>query len=115
MPAGDYSIKAEQGATFLRTFTWKDSDSVAIDITGYTAKMEVRSGPGTVIILTLTTENSRISISDPTNGIFFITVTAADMAPLVPGNYKYDLVMINGAVSTRLIQGAFIIDPEITD
>ena len=42
MAAAQYDILIEQGATFSRTFVWKDSSEVAVDLTGYTARMQIR-------------------------------------------------------------------------
>ena len=42
MAAGLYDITIEQGATFQMNLTWKDSTGSPVNITGYTARMQVR-------------------------------------------------------------------------
>jgi len=37
-----FDITINQGATFELTITWKDSAGTAINLTGYTARMQVR-------------------------------------------------------------------------
>jgi len=36
------------------------------------------------------------------------------MGSATPGNYVYDLELNSGSQVTRLIQGAFVIQPEVT-
>lgn len=42
MPAGEYDILAEQGATYTLGLTYKDSTNTVIDLASYTARMQVR-------------------------------------------------------------------------
>ena len=42
MSAGAYDITCEQGATFSRTLTVKDSSGAVRDLSTYTARMQVR-------------------------------------------------------------------------
>ena len=44
MAAGIYDIIIEQGATFTLSATWKDSAGAAINLTSYSARMQVRPG-----------------------------------------------------------------------
>jgi hypothetical protein len=115
-PAGLYNITADQGATFSRSITWKDSAKKVINITGYTARMHVRttaSAPTTV--LELTTENDRIEIIGA-QGKITLTVDASDMSDIEPDKYVYDLEIeapVTGVVH-RIIQGNFVVRPEVT-
>ena len=43
MQPGTYRLDIVQGADFDETWTWKDSDGVAINLTGYTARLQVRA------------------------------------------------------------------------
>ena len=40
--AAVYDITIEQGATFRLSLVWKDSSNVPVNLTGYTARMQVR-------------------------------------------------------------------------
>ena len=42
MPAAKLNLTIEQGATYKKKFTWKDSAGVAIDLSGYSARMHIR-------------------------------------------------------------------------
>lgn len=117
-PTGIHNFTCNQGATFSRTITWKDSANAAYDLTGYTARMHVRetvSSANTVI--TLTTANSRITLGSnaATKGQVTLTISAADTANLVPAVYVYDLEVVSGGgVVDRLIEGNFVVKAEVT-
>lgn len=114
MPAGIYNITAEQGATFSRVLTWRDVANALINLTGYTARMQVRNdyaSPATV--LALTTENSRITLGGVA-GTITLSVLASDMAAISAGSYVYDLELVNGSAVTRLVQGTFAVNAEVT-
>lgn len=114
MTAGTYLITAEQGATFTRVLTWKDSANVPINLAGYTARMQVRTDYfAAVAALTLTTENSKIVLGGSL-GTITLTVSATDMAAVSAGDYVYDLELINGTNVTRLVQGTFTVNAEVT-
>lgn len=114
MPAGYYNITAEQGATFNRVLTWRDASNALINLTGYTARMQVRADySSTSTILSLTTENSRITLGGAA-GTITLLVAASDMAALSSGSFVYDLELINGATVTRLVQGTFVVNAEVT-
>lgn len=116
--SGVYNITCDQGATFSRTITWKDSANAAYDIAGYTARMQVRTAANAVsYIIALTTENGRISIGNTANtkGQVTLTISAADTANLTAGQYVYDLELVSGGgVVTRLIEGNFKVKAEVT-
>ena len=78
-PAGIYDITADQGSTFSRRITWLDSAGAPIDLTGYTAKMQVRETvDSTAVILELSTVNSRISLGGAA-GTIDLTASATVM------------------------------------
>lgn len=117
-PTGIHNFTCNQGATFSRTITWKDSANAAYDLTGFTARMHVRK---TVItantIITLTTANSRITLGSnaATKGQITLTISAADTANLVPAVYVYDLEIVSGGgIVDRLIEGNFVVKAEVT-
>lgn len=113
--AGTYDMVIDQGATLSRTVTWKDSAKTPINLTGYSARMQVRPElASTTVTLELTTANSRIALGGAT-GTVTLTVSAADTSALVPGRYVYDLelVSVTGVVS-RLLMGNFVVRGEVT-
>lgn len=107
-----------QGSIFQEFFTWYESDGVTpIDMTGYTAKMQVRKTvKSATTLLDLTTENGGINITDAANGVFNIYVSAVDTEDLVAGTGVYDLEINPGDVDNifRLLSGIITISPEVT-
>jgi hypothetical protein len=68
-------------------------------------------------VITLTTSNSRITLGSnaATKGQITLTISAADTANLVPDIYVYDLELVSGGgVVDRLIEGNFVVKPEVT-
>jgi len=117
-PTGIHNFTCNQGATFNRTITWKDSANAAYDLSGYTARMHVRTTVDAAnTIITLTTANSRITLGSnvATKGQITLNISAADTANLTPAIYVYDLELVSGGgVVDRLIEGNFVVKAEVT-
>lgn len=113
--AAKYDIVCDQGATFSRVLTWQDDAANPVNLTGYTARMQVRDeADSSTAALSLTTENSRITLGG-TAGTITLLVSATDTAAVTAGEYVYDLEIVSGAGTvTRLIQGCFTVDAEVT-
>jgi len=119
MSAGSYNFEIEQGVDFSKTFTWKDSAGVAINIAGYTIRMMARNDYGDatpVITLSTVTPPGGIAIvGDGSAGQFTITMTAATTAGYNFSILKYDLEAVSGAgVVTRLLEGTITLSKEVT-
>ena len=123
MLAGIYNITCQQGSTFARTITFKYPDPLSPpadptyllwDFSGYTARMQVRRTiDSSTILISLTTENGRITLGGPT-GIIELNITAADTATLTSSGV-YDLEIIsNTGVVDRIMQGNFTLSQEVT-
>jgi hypothetical protein len=110
-----YDLEIKQGATLSLTATWKDSTEAVINLTGYTARMQVRSAyDATSTILSLTS-SSGITLGGAAGTIAITasaTVTAALTAPWA-GVWDLELVS-GGGVVTRLLEGAATVSPEVT-
>lgn len=115
MAAGNYDFVIEQGATFYQELVWKDSVGDPIDLTGYTARMQIRKTvKSSDAILSLTTENGRITLGDA-EGTITLEVDAEDTADLTEFCGVYDLeVEASDGTVTRLIQGQIEVSREVT-
>jgi hypothetical protein len=113
MSAGAYDITCEQGATFSRTLTVKDSSGNARNLSGYTARMQVRRLlASTSTLIELTTGNSRITLNS--SGEIALSISAADTASLTEGGvYDLEIIASDGTVE-RVVEGNFILDLEVT-
>lgn len=117
MPAGLYDMLCEQGATFTRVITWKDSAGDIVNLSGFTARMQVRSTvKASSTLVSLTSENGGLVFKSPRSlGQVEIVLTATATADLTPGTYVYDLELVSfTGVVTRLIEGKFIVKAEVT-
>jgi hypothetical protein len=110
--AGTYNIKADQGSTFVFSFTISTSGT-PWNLTGYSARMQVRaSTQATTTVLNLV---SPTDITLTSAGVVTVTVNATTMAAATAGTFVYDLEVQSGSgIVTRLLQGKFIITPEVT-
>jgi hypothetical protein len=106
----------EQGATFNRSVTYLQANGTPYDITGYSARMQIRSTYGGTLLLDLTTANGRLVIDGPA-GRITISIDAVTTASLVAGEGVYDLEVVSPAatpVVTRLLEGAVTVTSEVT-
>jgi hypothetical protein len=115
MSASIYNINIEQGATFTRTITWKDSANVAINLTGYTARMQIRERVESSTALVSLTNSSGITLGGAAGTVVItITATQTDALPnMKKGVYDLELVSAGGIV-TRLLQGEVVVSPQVT-
>lgn len=112
-PAGTYDIVADQGATFQRTLTWSNSAGTPVNLTGYSARMQIRRSFGGELFLSLTTQNGRITLGGAA-GTVFLNCAAADMG-FEAGGWAYDLELQSASgVVTRLVMGQFLLRAEVT-
>ena len=83
------------------------------DITGYTAKMQMRSYPDSPdAVLTLDT-TSGITITGAT-GTIALHATATQTGAIDEGPYYYDLEIYSGTDTTRVAQGQIVVSAQVT-
>jgi hypothetical protein len=132
MAAGKYNFIIEQGATTNFEFVYKDSSGNPIDLTGYTARMDLRATPGaSTSYLTLSSSlgpcgtglnmsgSGGLSASKPlTSGSIGVYISAASSSALTFTEASYDLEIVSGsgncAVVTRLVEGKVTLSKEVT-
>ena len=127
MPAGKYAMLIEQGATLKLDLAYKDSNNVAIDLTGYSGRMQIKDNyadSATTTYLTLSSslnsDGTGINFSGsagalpPTSGTIGIVISAASSSALTFDTAYYDLEITSGSVVTRLLQGTVQINKEVT-
>lgn len=104
-----------QGATFRKRLTWTTSAGAAIDLTGCTARMDIRAKvDDTAKLLTLTTENDRIVLGD-TAGTVDLLIEDEDTTGITwkSGVWDLEIAHPNGDV-TRLAYGSVSVSKEVT-
>jgi hypothetical protein len=107
--SGKYNIVAEQGATFNLNFR-VETDGTAWNLSDYTFAMQVRrstSSSTTLLNITSATMTSLGQVS--------VTVPATTMSDVPAGRWVYDIELTSsGAEVTRILEGRFIVSPQVT-
>ena len=110
-----FDITINQGATFELTITWKDSAGTAINLTGYTARMQVRETYSSTSTIVSLTSGSGITLGGAAGTIAILISATTTAALTAPFSGVYDLELVSaGGVVTRLLQGAATVSPEVT-
>jgi len=115
MISGIYNMTIEQGSTYKLALYWKNSANNPVDMTNYTAKMQIRSSTGaSVKLLEATTASDEIEIY-PLQGAINITIGHLQTAQLAPSVAVYDLEVSSpqGEVF-KLLKGRVRIEGEVT-
>jgi len=115
MAAAVYNIEIEQGSTWSQEVIWKNNDNSPVNVTGYSASMQIRTTIASpTSLMDLTSANSKIVVGG-VNGKFTITITAAEAAALSWVTAVYDLEIISpGGTVIRILKGSVTVDPEVT-
>jgi len=113
MSATNLTLAIEQGTTYRRLITWKAIDGSLHDLTGYHARLEIRSWTWLTVLLDLN-DSAGLTLGGAL-GTIAVAMTATQTAGLGAGSARYDLIVTapNGDV-TRLLEGAVNIDPAVT-
>lgn len=112
--AGIYNITMDQGAQWTLTVVYDNNNGTPIDLTGYTARMQVRPKFGADnAVLTLSSVSGGIVIT-PLTGTLNLTATTAQTADIPGGFYVYDLEIDNAGIVTRLMQGSVTVRDQVT-
>ena len=111
MNPGRYNITVINGTTFTLAPIWNISN-LAVDLTGYSADMQVRDVSNN-LITELSTANGKAVIS-PGLGQVTFTLTSAQTAALAPGNYSYAINYTDSAANVyQILAGAFTVTASV--
>jgi len=104
--AGTYNISVDQYASYSQQFTWLDGGGNPVNLTGYTADMQIGSSG-----ITLSSVSGGIALGGSA-GTITPALTPTQTAGMVPAgqanaSYPYDLLMTSpSGFKTRLLKGA---------
>ena len=114
MASANYSTTIDQGADWYINFIYQDSTGTAINLTGYTAALQIRSLPSDPTSFLSLTSSSGIVIT-PATGKLAVHATAAQTGAIDAGRYYYDLEITSPtAMITRLVQGQVQVSAQVT-
>jgi hypothetical protein len=105
-------ILCREGETFSRTVTWS-VNGAPVDLTGYTAAMQVRASYSSATAIISLTNGSGITLGGAA-GTIQLNISAVTTAALTAGTYVYDLELTYAGTVTRLLEGQFVVTPEVT-
>jgi hypothetical protein len=114
VPAAYYKIHVEQGATWRRVLTLKDDDGDPVDLTGFTARMQVRESQDSPTPLLSLTTGSGITVDGPAGQLTLLIADETSTAwTWRYGVYDLEVESAGGEV-TRLLRGEIEVDREVT-
>ena len=114
--AARYDFYINQGTTWSVSLTYKDDQGVPIDLSNYTAKMQIRlSVESSKVLLELSTTNGKITIDGP-NGRIQLQLEPNDTTSLgLVRRGVYDLELTSPSlIVDRLLEGVVYFNPEVT-
>ena len=107
MLAGVANLTIEQGVVFSQLIQWKDKNGTPVDLTGYTAKFQIRSSPDDATPIVSLTSSSGITLGGA-NGTIAISISDAATAVYTFTKAHYDLLLTPASPansSIRLLEG----------
>ena len=108
---GRYNISIIQGTTFSIAPIWQ-IDNLPVNITGYSADMQVRDVSGG-LITEMSTNNGRATINGAL-GQTTLTLTAAQTGALAVGNYTYAFNLTDTSSNVyQILNGSFVVQATV--
>ena len=104
------NIYIDQGADFQTVISLTDSNSDALNLTGYSALAQIRKTHGSTTIAdtfgtVLTTNTGQVTL----------TLTDTVTAAMTSGRYVYDVLLTDGSGDkTRVLEGQAILTPGVS-
>ena len=111
------NLEAQQGDTFVYTFTWT-AGGVAVDLTGCIANMQVRQNYGEPALISLsssalTPNGSGLTLGGAA-GTVEVLITAKDTQTLLSGIYDVEIEMADGVTVNTPVAGSLTVNPGVT-
>jgi hypothetical protein len=110
---GRYNITVYNGTTFSLSPSWQ-INNVAVNLTDYTADMQVRDVSNNLIV-EMSTDNGRAVIT-PATGTVTLTLSAEETSAgnLPAGTYSYDLNLTAPDTTVyKILQGVFVVNASV--
>jgi hypothetical protein len=111
-----FDLIIEQGSLYEALFSWTDDQDVPINLSGWSARMQIRSTvESNVVLVDLSTENEGILLTYNNPGTILIRLTTRQTNAFTWVTGVYDLELYSPQFeSYRLIKGKVKIDPQVT-
>ena len=103
-------LTLEKGATFSSQITVKDDQGIEQNLTGYTARSQMRKS-----YYATSKYDFTVVVSAPVIGLITMSMTAANTSNITPGRYVYDVEIENNSGDvTRIFEGIVTVLPNVT-
>lgn len=76
--------------------------------------MTIRPFVGSTETTLLANETNGRIVLGTTNGQVTVTINATLTSAIAAGRYVYDFILDSGSVTTRLLEGKFVVTPAVT-
>lgn len=108
--SGKLDLTIEQGATFSRVITIKDSSNVAVNIStdSFAGQIRKRHQSSEKIA------DFAFTITNGSAGQVTATINHATTTTMDTGDFVYDIEWTSGSTVTRLLEGTATVTPEVT-
>ena len=113
--AGQKNFEVDQNATFSFVVEYKDENDNAIDLSGASAKMQVRDTKGgSKLAVTLTSPSGGITIDGP-NGKLTVKMTPTQTSKIFYPKSSYDVMVIDSnGNKIKLLEGFMTLSRSVT-
>jgi hypothetical protein len=113
--AGQKNFEVDQNTTFTFIVEYKDNAGSAINLTGASAKLQVRDTKGgTKLAFTLTSPSGGITIDAP-NGKLTVRMTPTQTNKMFYPKSSYDLMLTySNSIKTKLLEGFLTLSRSVT-
>lgn len=111
-----HDLVIERGATFTEVFAWRDKLGFPIDLTGYTAAMQIRRAADWSLVMDVGAIPGAVVI-EPVAGTVTLTIPDENTASLPYGEALVWDIKLTSSTSeaTRLLKGSVLVDREVTE
>lgn len=104
------NITIDQGSVFDSTIDVEDVNGNPADITGYSARGQIRK-----TYASSTAVDFSASVTNPSEGKLKISLTGTQTGAMKPGRYVYDVeVLSSSGAITRVVEGQVEVMPRVT-
>jgi hypothetical protein len=123
MAAGKYSFIIEQGSTTNFSIVYTDSNGIPVDLSYYSAKMQIRPYPGSNdVIATLSSslngDGTGLNMSNAASGAIGIYIASCTSSMFNFNEASYDLDVVSGSGNcpyvNRILEGKVKLSKEVT-
>lgn len=113
--AGQKNFEVDQNATFSFILEYKDDNGNAIDLSGASAKMQIRDTKGgNKLAVTLTSPSGGITIDGP-NGKLNVKLTPTQTNKLFFPKSSYDIMVVDSnSNKIKLLEGFMTLNRSVT-